>query len=118
MRSCISSNALEKIVPEIMKGVTLRGLLGLFIILVGVNLACSARSLDQLDPKIFGYANDTSSSRTVTTGADLAATLSDVTVSTIILNGVFLHRHAGLPKCAVLFVTCNFNGCLKRTLPV
>lgn len=72
-----------------MKASSLRGLLGpLWIFLLGANLACSARSLDQLDPSIFGYANDTSSSRIVSTGADLAATLTDVTVSTIILNGV------------------------------
>lgn len=72
-----------------MKGRSLLGLPSLFCILLAVaRLACQAQNLNQLDPRIFGYANDTSSSRIVNTGADLAATLSDVTVSTIILNGV------------------------------
>ncbi|BDA46411.1 probable serine/threonine-protein kinase/receptor R826 at N-terminal half [Coccomyxa sp. Obi] len=70
-----------------MKGRSLRGLLGLlWILLATANLACYGQNLNQLDPKVFGYANDTSSSRIVNTGADLVATLSDVTVSTIILN--------------------------------
>lgn len=64
-----------------------RSLCGLLSVLWTL-LAGHAQNLNQLDPKIFGYANDTSSSRIVNTGADLAATLSDVTVSTIILNGV------------------------------
>lgn len=74
-----------------MKGRSLRGLLSLLWFLLAIaHLPCRAQNLNQLDPKFFGYANDTSSSRIVNTGADLAATLSDVTVSTIILNGVFL----------------------------
>jgi hypothetical protein len=63
-------------------------------------LGLAIRVPGQLDPTLYGFANDTSTSRVVLNGQDLYATVSDVTVSTIILNGasslrilqpVFLH---------------------------
>ena len=53
----------------------------------------------QLDASVFGHANDTLTSRVVNDGKDLYATLSDVTVSTIILNG---EKQAA--------VVCDSNG--------
>ena len=43
--------------------------------------------LEGLDPTIFGSVLDLSTSRFVNSGEDLRAYLSDVTVSTLLLNG-------------------------------
>ena len=43
--------------------------------------------LEGLDPTIFGSVLDFSTSRVVNSGEDLRAYLSDVTVSTLLLNG-------------------------------
>lgn len=43
----------------------------------------------QLDPSIFGDANDSAITRIVNTGRELGASLEDVTVSNIILNGKY-----------------------------
>jgi hypothetical protein len=40
-----------------------------------------------LDPTIFGYCNNSLTTRVIITGNDLYKALQDVTISTIILNG-------------------------------
>ncbi len=59
----------------------------LSVILASVPYLIGARPLEGLDPTTFGSILDKATRRTVNTGAELRAYLSDVTVSTLLLNG-------------------------------
>ena len=59
----------------------------LSVTLASVPYLIGARPLEGLDPTTFGSVLDKSTRRTVNSGEELRAYLSDVTVSTLLLNG-------------------------------
>ena len=88
------------------------GLLVLALLISWGSVGIGLNVPGQLNASVFGRANDTLTSRVVNDGQDLYATLSDVTVSTIILNGEEQAAVVDEPTCTIC-ICCAASGALE-----
>ena len=69
-------------------------LTGFVLIATALRIKGAPLTVAGLDPAIFGSVHDVSTRRTVNTGEELRAYLTDVTVTTLFVNGnLFLGIH-------------------------